>query len=406
MTFKHFLGDFKTLSDVWERYPSGGQEGDYLNIDGEIYRWNSIENQWTAPAYTVPGSARQTDNVPGDLNVENNLNVGGILRARVVRGRSASCGLFVDKAALTRHYPKPLVGQWALIMIENRTDEDGNAIGEVYVCEEEGVWKDAGYRGGLDGETDSYITEKEERKEGDAYLKGKIADLQNQIDGIQIHGMAVSNEFGDDPHIGISQKTLTESRDNLQSQIDAIINDNAQVELSASPSCVFVGEENEISLVATTNTEATSIEITGGDIQTPIEGSGLRLVGSDALNWPDAGDIIYQAVFAIGVLRKIVTKKVALVYPIKYGAGQDYTDAAEQATPRTSPAGTYQVAVDNDGDYVFFVVPATMTINRATMGGFEFPLQAAQNEIIDGVEYKYYQSANTYNEGVLTIVIS
>lgn len=34
-------------------------------------------------------------------------------------------------------------------------------------------------------------------------------DVQNQIDSIQIGGWAISNEFGNDPHIGISQKTLT-----------------------------------------------------------------------------------------------------------------------------------------------------------------------------------------------------
>ena len=40
-------------------------------------------------------------------------------------------------------------------------------------------------------------------------LKDKDKDLQNQIDSLQISGLALSNKFGDDPHIGISQKTLT-----------------------------------------------------------------------------------------------------------------------------------------------------------------------------------------------------
>ena len=249
MTYKHFLGEFDSLEEVWQRYPSGGQEGDYLNVDGQILRWNSIENQWTMPDVIVPPSARNTESVLGDLNVENNLSIGGILRARVVRGRSASCGLFVDEAALLRNIPKPLVGQWALVMIENRTDEDGNAIGRVYVCETDGQWQDAGYNGGFDGEYDALLTEREERKEGDAALNEAVeteaqareagdaslneaveteaqareagdASLQNQINSIQIHGMAVSNEFGDDPNIGISQKKLTESRNDLQRQID------------------------------------------------------------------------------------------------------------------------------------------------------------------------------------------
>lgn len=170
MTFKHFKGDFNTLEEVWKRYPSGGAEGDYLNVDGQILRWNDINKQWTVPNSFAPSSARNTKQVFSDLAVENDLNVGGILRARVVRGRSASCGLFVDETALLKHYPKPLVGQWALVTIENRTDEDGNAIGRVYVCKEDGQWEDAGYNGGLDGEGDALLTECEERKEGDLGL--------------------------------------------------------------------------------------------------------------------------------------------------------------------------------------------------------------------------------------------
>lgn len=38
----------------------------------------------------------------------------------------------------------------------------------------------------------------------------ELKDLQNQIDSIQIGGWAVSNQLGDDPHIGISQQALTE----------------------------------------------------------------------------------------------------------------------------------------------------------------------------------------------------
>jgi hypothetical protein len=97
---------------------------------------------------------------------------------------------------------------------------------------------------------------------------------------------------------------------------------------------------------------------------------------------------------------------VVAVYPILYGTGDDYTDAQTRPSVRTTPAGTYNVTVANNGDYVFFVVPRTMNINSAKMGGFDFPLQAPVNVEIEGVEYKYYQSANTYDAGTLTIVIS
>ena len=94
---------------------------------------------------------------------------------------------------------------------------------------------------------------------------------------------------------------------------------------------------------------------------------------------------------------------------IYVGSGAVYTDVISDSyaqSARRTPAGTYSVTVHNDGDYVFFVVPRTMNINTAKMSGFDFPLQAPQNVEIEGVEYKYYQSSNTYDAGTLTIVIS
>jgi hypothetical protein len=50
----------------------------------------------------------------------------------------------------------------------------------------------------------------------------KVDDLQNQIDSIQIHGMAVATKFGNDTNIGISQKTLTDAINRIWDAIDAI----------------------------------------------------------------------------------------------------------------------------------------------------------------------------------------
>ena len=87
-------------------------------------------------------------------------------------------------------------------------------------------------------------------------------------------------------------------------------------------------------------------------------------------------------------------------------AGATYVEGTALTTPKTSPAGTYEVTVANDGEHIYFNVPSTMTINGATMGGFAFPLDAPVNKTIDGVSYKSYASSNTYDAGTLTIVIS
>jgi hypothetical protein len=166
-----------------------------------------------------------------------------------------------------------------------------------------------------------------------------------------------------------------------------------------------VGEQSIINLVAMTDTQATSIKIKKGDTEI-TSGSGFSLTGSDTFTPTASGNTTYTALFTIAGLQKQTSKNVVAVYPILYGSGDEYTDAQTQASVRTTPAGTYNVTVANNGDYVFFVVPRTMNINSAKMSGFDFPLQAPVNVEIDGVEYKYYQSANTYDAGTLTIVIS
>ena len=225
------------------------------------------------------------------------------------------------------------------------------------------------------------------------YIPGEIAN-------------AAIDEHGNRKPVTRTQHIFDDDLQLRQSQINAIVLGGAvTIGLNATPSPVFVGASSNISLTATINTPADSIKIKKGSTIIAT-GSGISLSGSDSITPSAAGNTQYTAEFTLGGLTKTTSKNVVAVYPIKYGAGDDYTDATTQASVRTTPAGTYNVTVPNNGDYVFFVVPRTMNINSAKMSGFDFPLQAPQNVEIEGVEYKYYQSANTYDAGTLTIVIS
>ena len=189
----------------------------------------------------------------------------------------------------------------------------------------------------------------------------------------------------------------------LQRQIDEIVLDNATVNITVSPAVVYADEAATIHLAATTDTEA-AISIKQGETVI-AEGEGFSLNGDEEIT-PTVGDVNYVAEFIIRNLMKSVSKTVKAVRPIFYGCGEDYTDATTKASPRTSPAGTYNVTVGTTSAYVFFVVPATMTIHAATMSGFDFPLNDPVEVEIEDVAYKSYKSANTYDVGELTIIIS
>lgn len=162
MTFKNPLGVYPSLEAVWKAYPSGGTEGDYVIIEGRLYGWDVAANDWVTPNNATTPSSRKTKVIEGDLNVHNDITVGGILKARLVRGRSAFVGLYESAEALNTYYPRPVIGQWALVIIADRTNM---AIGEVYICKQDGVWLDAGYQGSFDGDIDALQTEIENRIE-------------------------------------------------------------------------------------------------------------------------------------------------------------------------------------------------------------------------------------------------
>lgn len=195
----------------------------------------------------------------------------------------------------------------------------------------------------------------------------------------------------------------------LQDQIDDIISSQASVSIVATPSTILTTQENSISILASTNREASNIVITGGNIPSPIVGSGTSLSGNDSIPVSDnTDDITYNAVFTISGKNRSASCKVSRVYPIYYGSAASYSgiDDFSTASARKTPAGNYNVVVSNSEDYVYFVVPSTMNISKATMNGFDFPLQAPVSVTIEGIEYKYYKSSNTYDAGTLNIVIS
>ena len=222
-------------------------------------------------------------------------------------------------------------------------------------------------------------------------------------------GGGISQNFGYDPDISISQKTLTESRDNIQSQIDAIVSDKATVSISSSTNTFIVGEKT-FTLTATSNTDAESIIIKQGS-NIIASGDGKTLAKSITVSQTTAGSIVYTAEFTFaGGAKKTATVTVYFVNKIYAGAGSVYTavtnDAHALSEAKRSAAGTYNITIAQNGQYVFFVIPSTMSISKATMSGFDFPLDAATMVTVDGVSYKSYRSSNTYDAGSYQIILT
>lgn len=237
-------------------------------------------------------------------------------------------------------------------------------------------------------------------------VKPTTDDLQHQINALDVAGLAVSNHFGDNEYIGVSQDTLTKAIQDIQESINNLHPGTIGVSLTANKSVVYKD--------ATTNVTVTAAMVNNKNAETIIlkEGSTVIEEGEDVSTLSHQIVVSDTTSFTVDAVQNGLSYSqsltVSAAYPVYVGAGATYTsvvaDASCKQTPRLTPKGTYTVTVGTAGHRVFFVVPSTMTINKATLSGFDFPLEM-ETATIEGVAYKVYKS-NTLEAGTLTIVIS
>ena len=194
----------------------------------------------------------------------------------------------------------------------------------------------------------------------------------------------------------------------IQSKVYEVISKIANISLEASTDIFIVGE-GQFDLTASTDVEATSIAIKRGE-EVIATGEGSSLEYTVTVTESTASDIIYTAEFTFaGNNVRTVDTTIHFVDSMYVGGGDEYTEVAIPAyevSARITPAGSYNVTIDTAGKYMFFIVPNTMTINSATLGGIDLPLDEASAVTIDGKSYKSYRSSNTYDAGNYKIVIS
>lgn len=146
------LGNYASMTAVWNAFPDGGHEGDYLyipNESGTKYNWDKYLNEWVTEEHVSPSrhaaefSEVEIDGdltVGGDASVDGDLHVGGLIRAAGVK--QPNVGLFATLTALQTAYPNPVVGMWAVV---------GDSVpGDIYRCDTAGTWTATGETGGVD----------------------------------------------------------------------------------------------------------------------------------------------------------------------------------------------------------------------------------------------------------------
>lgn len=266
--------------------------------------------------------------------------------------------------------------------------------GHVYEAKNGAAWYD---QGAIKTSTNDYTTAE----------KNKLAGIQ-----------AGANKTVVDPTLSptstnpVQNKIVNAKLVELQNEIAVINADKATFSLSRTSgnSLYFVGDTFTIKATATCSVSANTITIKCGNstiasVQNAKTATGSHTIDPTFSSAPTTINFTAEAV--IGSVKKTASFSVGLVNPMYVGAGAAYTavvNDSHKQSARTSAGGTFNVTVASAGQYVFFVVPSSMTINKVTLSGFDFPLLAADTTSKSG--YKIYKSANTYKAGTLTLVVS
>lgn len=266
--------------------------------------------------------------------------------------------------------------------------------GHVYEAKNGAAWYD---QGAIKTSTNDYTTAE----------KNKLAGIQ-----------AEANKTVVDPALSptstnpVQNKTVNAKFVELQNEIAVINADKATFSLSRTSgnSLYFVGDTFTIKATATCSVSANTITIKCGNstiasVQNAKTATGSQTIDPTFSSAPTTINFTAEAV--IGSVKKTASFSVGLVNPMYVGAGAVYTNVVNDShkqSVRTSASGTYNVTVASNGQHVFFVVPSSMTINKVTLSGFDFPLDAADTTSKSG--YKIYKSSNTYKAGAISLVVS
>lgn len=240
-------------------------------------------------------------------------------------------------------------------------------------------------------------------------LKAKDADLQNQIDSFNEHGVSVSNVFGTDQHVGVSQKTLTDAFNKLWQKIEDITGDALQgISMTVTPD-YFISEDG-CSVHITANT----VETNGIFEHIAFYANGSLIAEADNVHFFE-----YDTELTETTVIRCVAKIMGIEYPRQaivthynsfwLGAGATYQDImdVEHVIPITSGLrGQHEVTAAAD-DRIFIILGESLrsAFLRADISFTEINF-TEQEVTVDGKTYCVLTSENTYEAGTFKVFIN
>lgn len=345
-TSTHYKGKFATIYEVNRKYPNGGAEGDYVEIDGWAHYWNADRGTWTVNAERDTywdekwsGMSEMVKTLQDDLETET----------------------------------------------KNRTEADTALEGKINA--------EATARETAD------TNEASAREKADTALGKRIDDeasaRQTADDDLlnKVNAEAKSRSDADTTH-DARLLALEQSEWPLQ------------LTLTATPELLeYTGDAQTVTVGWTVKRRGKDVAPTSQSLRVNSETlAGAAGAKTASINVNTEGNTtIVLHVEAEGMTGE-ADKAVTMVRAMYFGfaAAETAADLNIQSTGKqpikTTPNGSYILSNAEGGNYLWLCVPDTMNISKVTSGGFDVPMEAAETK--EG--YKCYRSSNaivagTYN---------
>ena len=239
-------------------------------------------------------------------------------------------------------------------------------------------------------------------------------DLQNQIDAAEIGGIAVSNQFGENKHISISQKALTDAFNKVWAKIEDITGESLLgFQMDVTPE-YYIGEEGS------------NIHVTATTVNTVGVFEEIRFLINGIQVWPtteEEGKNVSYAEFDTEISETSVVECDAKILGIPYskqtiithyssfwlGAGSTYSDVMKNSNLRpiaNGMRGAYNIDLES-GQKIIIVLGTSLREGfiRADINGVEIAF-VETTQTVNGNTYKVFTSENTYQAGTYNIDIN
>lgn len=401
----HYKGEFGSIYEVNQKFPSGGVEGDYVAIDGWAHYWNADRGTWCVNAQRDSYWDELITNIIEHFKTIKGATYMGVATTGTVPDSSvAKMFYFALQGGKYANFGNQDVAQGINVLLT----EDGKSWtvqSLISVAQELGASTtmlvsqkaitDAINRKANTTDVDKALAKKADKET----MNTELAKKFDKVSVVQETGTATDKVM--------SQKVVTDNLTELQNMVFPL-----EVSLFLDkPLLEYTGSEQSIK--ATYSIKRKGSPVTPTALALSVDGSLVSIDVKQAdtvtikVNKEGETQIILTAKH--GDLVKSATDKVTMVLPIYYGFGTTETDiaiAANKLSPRLSASGTY--AKTSAKDDVSFIILAPKTLPKLTnftMGGAPFVMETS-SVTINGKDYYMYKSGGVYMSGTTLRVLA